>query len=193
MTETSQSPRLSADDERLVAACQRGDQAAWNTLVERYGRLVYSIPRRYGLDSADAEDVFQAVFTSLYRSLDSLKDHSRLSSWLITTAHRESWRVGKKSDKYANLDERIADVSEPPADEAARWEHQNIVQQALTKLGGSCERLLRLLFLERESPSYEEIAAELGMRVGSIGPTRARCFAKLERILTRLGFSPESL
>lgn len=179
-------------DPTLIQSCLRGDQAAWDDLVERYGRLVYSIPRRYGLSDEDANDVFQNVFLSTYRSLERLKDQTRLSAWLITTAHRESWRVGKRSDKYPQLDEQIADVAAPGDDVLEDWERQHIVRQGLAILGGRCQQLLEAMFLDSAEPSYEAIALSLGMKIGSIGPTRARCFKKLQGILADLGLDDES-
>jgi RNA polymerase sigma factor (sigma-70 family) len=181
-------------DPELIKACQRGDQTAWDQLVERYGRLVYSIPRRYRLNEADSDDVFAAVWASVFRKLDSLRDDTRLSAWLITTAHRESWRVGKKRGTYQHLNETIADVSEPSTDQAETWERQHVVREALRQLGGRCEELLTALFLEQGGgeANYQIIAERLGMPVGSIGPTRARCFRKMQEILTRLGVTLES-
>lgn len=169
--------------------CRAGDQRAWDEIIDRYGRLVYSVPRRYGLSEADAEDVHQAVFLALYRRLDSIRDPSRLSSWLITTAHRESWRVGRRGPRAADaadLEQRIADVGRPCREDLERWEQQHLVRVGLEQLGGRCQALLTALFTRTE-PGYEQIAAELGMKIGSIGPTRARCFAKLEKILLELG------
>jgi RNA polymerase sigma factor (sigma-70 family) len=181
-------------DPDLVKACQRGDQDAWAQLIMRYGRLVYSIPRRYGLSEADADDVSSAVWEIAFRSLDKLRDQTRLSAWLITTAHRECWRIGRKSPKsYVDLDERISDVSSPSDDQITLWEQQDIVRRGLQELGGRCQELLSALFLEPGEPSYDAIAERLGMTLGSIGPTRARCFKKLEKILVELGLDVESL
>lgn len=181
------------NDTTLIDRCLRGEAHAWHALVERYERLVFSIPLRYGLAAADAEDVMQATFVSLYRSLAKLRDHQRLAPWLITTAHRETWRVGKARGQYAALDERIHDVSEPQEEHAVRWERQHLVRQALGQLGGVCEALLTALFLSPQAPSYDELAKSLGMRVGSIGPTRARCFQKLEGLLRQLGLNRDEL
>lgn len=174
-------------DPQLIEACRQGDQAAWRELVDRYGRLVYSIPRRYGLGESDADDVFAAVWATAFRRLDHLRDQTRLSAWLITTTHRESWRVGKRSASSIHLDERIQDPSSPGGEQVAQWEQQMLVRQALEQLGGRCQDLLTALFLEPNQPSYEAIAQRLGMSPGSIGPTRARCFKKLEGILVDLG------
>lgn len=85
-------------DPALVQACLDGAETAWETLVERYGRLVYAIARRSGVSPEDADDVFQVVFTTLFRRLHGLRDQTRLSSWLITVTHRESWRVARAGD-----------------------------------------------------------------------------------------------
>lgn len=179
-------------DPALIKACLSGRQDAWDELVERYGRLVYSVPRRYGLSESDCEDVFQNVFLILHRSLESLRDQTRLSAWLITTAHRESWRIGRRTDDYPDLDRIIEDVSQPSEDHLLAWERQHAVHEGLKQLGGSCEQLLRALFMDPTNPSYEDIGERLGIRVGSIGPTRARCFEKLARILAKLGFDSTS-
>jgi len=181
----------SLDDVDLVARCLDGRTDAWERLVDRYARLVRSIPRRYGLNDADADDVAQATFIQLHRSLDRLRDAERLSSWLITTAHRESWRVGRKRpDTADHLQETIADVGTPDPADAARWEREHAVRTALAELGGRCEALLTRLFRD-PSPDYHGIARDLDMPVGSIGPTRARCFGKLAPILRRLGVAPD--
>jgi len=187
---TSRSPTISAmhrSDPDLIQACLAGQSAAWDTLVDTYGRLVYSIPRRYGMSEADADDVTQVVFTILFRKLDTLQDNTRLSAWLITTTHRECWRIGKKGESAAAVEEAIADLSEPAPDEASRWEQAHLVQQGLRELGGRCEQLLRRMFSAASEPDYQQIGEELEMPVGSIGPTRARCFDKLRKILGRLG------
>lgn len=187
----SRTARSPDDDAVFVARCLEGRADAWGALVDRYTRLVRSIPRRYGLDDADADDVAQATFMQLHRSLDRLRDAERLSSWLITTAHRESWRVGRRRPELsAHLHETIADVGTPDATDVARWEREQAVRRALGELGGRCEALLTRLFRD-PSPDYTGIARDLEMAVGSIGPTRARCFEKLAPILRRLGLAPD--
>ncbi len=178
-------------DRKLIQGCLAGRQESWNELVDRYGRLVYSIARRYGLSDADADDVFQSVLTIVFRKLETLRDQSRLSAWLIRTTHRESLRVGRHGERPAELDREIVDVGAPSAEEAAVWERRELVRQALRRLGGRCEALLTALYLATGQASYDAIAEQLGMKVGSIGPTRARCFAKLEKILLEMGLEDE--
>lgn len=175
-------------DQSLIAACLKGSDAAWTALVDRYNRLVFSVARRYGFTQTDAEDVMQGVFLALYRRLDSLRDHERLASWLITTTHRECWRVARRA-KRAGI---AADLPDLPHDideaESERIERQHLVRQGLDELGDPCATLLQALFLGAGDPDYQAIAKETGMKVGSIGPTRARCLQKLDAILRRLGF-----
>ena len=68
-----------ASDAELVARCRAGDQAAWEALVDRYSRYVHAIVSRvYHLESHDAEDAFQDVFTRVFERLDTLRDGSAL-------------------------------------------------------------------------------------------------------------------
>jgi RNA polymerase sigma factor (sigma-70 family) len=175
------------DDSKLIADCLKGRPRAWDELIERYSRLIYSIPLRAGLSTADADDVVQIVWGIVLRKLDTLREVDRLSAWLIRTTYRESWRRGRLSRRHAGVDEAAADPSAPDEDEVSRWERQHIVRQSLDQLDERCRKLLRALFFDGQSKSYEQIAADLGMKIGSIGPTRARCFKNLEKILTKAG------
>ncbi len=181
-------PNRGKRDAELIQACLDGDQTAWQELVLRYGRLVYSIPRRYGLSDSDADDVFQNVFTIVFRRLATLRDQARLTAWLITVTHREALRLSKRLPPASELDESAEDGAAPPLDQVQNWERQHIVHQALDQLGSPCRELLTALFLDPDDNSYDKIASRLGIPIGGVGPTRARCFKKLEAILIRLGF-----
>lgn len=185
-------PTAHRTDPALVHACLAGDERAWQEVIDRYGRLVLSIPRRMGMTPADAEDVFQNVFSILFRSLPTLQDQTRLSAWLITTTRRESWRIANRVKPTDEIDETFAAVSDDPVADVARLEREQAVRVAMARLDPRCRRLLTALFLDPEPSGYTEIAAELGMAMGSIGPTRARCFRKLEPILRELGVDDEA-
>lgn len=176
------------DDAALLRACLAGDQDAWTTLVNRYTRLVYSIAFKSGLNEQDAGDVVQNVFTIVLRRLESLQQPDRFSAWLITTSHRESWRIGKPRREHLS-DDGVEPVDPDPTAESlvVEWEHAALTHQALERLGDRCRRLLDLLFLHDAEPGYEAIAAELGIAVGSVGPTRGRCLKQLKGHLAELG------
>jgi len=62
------------EDEWLVQGCIQGDHQAWEALIDKYKRLIFSIPIKYGASSADAADVFQAVCIEVLNSLPQLKN-----------------------------------------------------------------------------------------------------------------------
>lgn len=175
-------------DEALIDGCLAGDESAWSELVHRYSRLVYSIAFRSGLDQDDAADVVQNVFTIVLRRLESLQDTDRFSAWLITTTNRESWRY-KKSRRVEPLDDAMDPIDDEPsaAQQVIAWEEASIVHRALERLGERCRRLLQMLFMHDPRPSYETIATELGISIGSIGPTRGRCLKQLRPRIEELG------
>jgi RNA polymerase sigma factor (sigma-70 family) len=186
---------MEPSDEALIQACRRGDQAAWELLVARYQRLIYSIPRRAGLDEHLAADVFQRVFVTLVQKLDQIEHPERIGAWLTTTARREVWRISRRERTVATLvsadEELMEDLpdSTPSPDELlVRLEEQHKVRVAVATLDGRCRQLLTLLFYRADPPSYTEIALTLGTSEGSIGPTRARCLQKLRRLLDAIGF-----
>ena len=175
------------DVTQVLEDCRRGCSSAWAELIARFGRLVYSIPRQYGLPEADADDVFQNVFQQLHRRLDSIREPNRLSGWLATAAHRECWRISRARGRTSAISDRWCDPHEPPPELAARWELQHIVRDSVNQLPARDRDLLTALFLAPELGDYCTVAKQLGIRPGSIGPTRARAFEKLERILKGSG------
>lgn len=185
MTNDSQTPLA-----QLIAACRAGDADAWNDLVARYERLVYTVPLRYGLTPAEADDVFQSVWLKLLQHLDNLRDPHRVAAWLVTTARRESWDR-RRGSYYENI-EPVAPAALPedrwiaqatPEKLVTRYEQQQRVRQALADLNADCRRLLQLLYFDPAEPTYTEIGEQLDVPMGSIGPTRARCLQKLRQLL----------
>src|SRR5580704_19312793 len=77
----------------LVTRARNGDRPAWDTLVERYGSLIWSICRRFRLSDTDADDVGQNVWMQLVDHLDTLQCAAALPGWLSTTTRRECLRV----------------------------------------------------------------------------------------------------
>lgn len=178
-------------DETLVLACARGDGEAWDLLVDRYKRLIYTIARRSGLDEDQATDVFQRVFTILLECIDSIEQPALIGAWFVATTRREAWRLRRRErtgptalgapDDYAA---DLLDQDPLPDEQVQTLEEQLRVRMALDSLDERCRRLLTLLFLTRDQPTYAMIATTMGMREGAIGPTRARCLQKLRRLLS---------
>lgn len=193
---TSQAPEDHAlrEDRELIAACLKGDQNAWEALIARYQRLIYSIPVRARLSTDDAADIFQSVCLKLYEKLFTLREYEKISSWLITTTTREVWRVSARNRREsppggAEADEDRDHMSEiaaaaPLADEQREaLERQQIVRQSIDALPERCRNLLTMLFYQKDDLSYADIARRMKMPVPSVGPTRARCLEKLKKLL----------
>ena len=190
----SDRPLVERDDEQLIELCLGGDEAAWEALVSRYQRLVYSIPLRMGMGEDAASDVFQSVWVRLLEHLGGLKDREKLASWLITTTTRECWRASNRGRREAPIGEggdadealprlEIADTRPLAEQEQLQLVEQQRLRQAVDALADRCRSLVEMLYYEEDRPSYEEISRRLGMPVPSIGPTRARCLEKLRKLL----------
>ena len=170
----------------LVTRARKGDQQAWDALVERYAPLIWSICRRHRLSDADAEDVGQSVWLQLVSHLDTIRDPAALPGWLATTTRRECRRVvcaarGPHTSGQLLDTESIPDEQTRTAErELLAAERHAALLEAFTCLGPSCQQLMAML-LEDPPVPYAEISAILGIPVSSIGPTRGRCLDKLRR------------
>jgi RNA polymerase sigma factor (sigma-70 family) len=181
-------------DPELIEACLKGSGQAWEALLVRYQRLIYSIPLRYGLPEHDANDVFQNVSLLLWENLGRVRDRARLGAWLVITTRRECWRVLRQCRQNGMLpDAKVLDenLSSGPysEDEFLALERQTQVRAAIEHLASPCRELLTLLFYIEPRPAYSEIARSLNLPEGSIGPTRARCLEKFMKILEGMGFA----
>jgi RNA polymerase sigma factor (sigma-70 family) len=178
------------DDPAVVALVTRAagsDEGAWHEIVDRYAPLVWSICIRYRLSAADTEDVGQTVWLGLVEQLGRLREPAALPGWLATTTQRECLRVLKTSRKYDTYGGDPQDAALPAEPDRALIEEEILLAErnallraALAELPDDAQRLLVLLL--RDPPlSYARISELLDMPIGSIGPTRARCLARLRR------------
>ena len=101
-------------------------------------------------------------------------------------ARREAWRVGKQhrldEAKEAESLEPHLPLHESAEQTAATDDESRRLWVAVGVLNERCQRLLRIVAFE-DRPDYARIAEDLAMPVGSIGPTRQRCLAKLRALL----------
>ena len=182
------------EDEWLVQGCLQGDQMAWEQLIDKYKRLIYSIPLKYGASPDDASDVFQAVCIEVLNSLPQLKNAQSLRSWLITVTIRQSYRWKRRQAHHVELDAMEPDAAEGIAsfthsDMLAQLEQEQIVREVVSQLTPRHRELVRLLFFEQPALPYAEVARRLGLATGSIGFIRGRCLEKLRKALIEHGFN----
>lgn len=195
-------PRLQdLPDEHLVERCREGDPAAWSTLVRRYQRLIYTVPRRAGLPEQDAADIFQTCFQRLVEHLGRIDDAARIRAWLVTTAKRETLRLladrqrmveptagGAATDEDdADPFAKLVDPAPLQDEQLAELQESQRVREAVDRLDPRSRQFVELMFLQEEPLPYSEIARRLAIPEGSIGPTRARCLAKLRKLMEETG------
>jgi RNA polymerase sigma factor (sigma-70 family) len=177
----------SPDIAELVRGAAAGDRQAWEQLVDQYARLIWSITAEYKLTESDAADVAQTTWLRLLEHIDQIRYPDRVGSWLAATARNECLRslAARKRVVLAQDDDVLTGVVgyEPEVDERILAnERAQIVRDAMSHLPRRWQRLLELLMADPPA-SYAEISDQLGLPVGSIGPTRGRCFAQLRALL----------
>lgn len=185
---------LAKTDAELVEACRRGDETAWNELVERYQRLIFTVPRRAGLSEAQSADVLQEVFLTLFEKLDEIEQPEKIRSWMVTTAKFKTWsaaRGEKKNHSPETEAEMAAETAQLPdtaplADAVLiELEEQHLIRTALKEMDERCRKILSMIYLRDAAASYAEVAREISVGETSISPLRTRCLKKLAQILEK--------
>jgi RNA polymerase sigma factor (sigma-70 family) len=164
------------DVARLMRRAANGDSRAWQSLVDRYGRLIWSITRDFKLVESDAADVFQTTWMRLIEHIDRIEHADRVGSWLAATARNECLRslAARKRLVLAHEDDPFDGPArhEPEVDEALlAAERAAGVREAMTQLPWRWQRLMEMLMADPPA-SYAEI-----------GPTRGRCLARLRVLI----------
>lgn len=177
----------SVDVADLVRRAAAGDKKAWERLVDQFGRLIWAMTRDFRLPESDAADVFQATWLRLLEHIDRLQYPERVGSWIATTARHECLRsvAARKRVVLVQDDTALSGAfgHGPEADEGLLTEERAVaVRDAISRLPWRWQRLIELLMADPPA-SYAEISDQLGLPVGSIGPTRGRCLERLRLIL----------
>jgi RNA polymerase sigma factor (sigma-70 family) len=175
------------DVAQLVRCAAAGDLQAWERLVDQFARLIWSITVEFKLGESDAADVAQTTWLRLLEHIDRLEYPERVGSWLAATARHECLRCVAARKRvvlgHDDSDLTSALVHGPEIDERLLAdERAQVVREALSSLPGRWQRLLELLMADPPA-SYAEISDQLGLPIGSIGPTRGRCLAQLRVLL----------
>lgn len=186
VTVRADKPSRAARMADLLSAARTGSDDALGQIVNELSPLLWQVARSAGLSQGDAEDVLQTVWMRLITHLDGIHDAGALTGWLVTTTKREAWRVRAASRKQLPVDQDVfADLPNkgPGSEEQVILDDQRReLWAAIGMLSRRCQELLRIMAFAPRS-DYATVAAALGMRVGSIGPTRGRCLAKLRALL----------
>jgi DNA-directed RNA polymerase specialized sigma24 family protein len=176
----------SIDVRDLARAAAAGDPHGWDGLVERFGGLVWSTTRAYGLSPGDGADAAQTTWLRLAEQLGRLQDqYEQLGVWLAATARRESLRLTAAAraaiptNPQASPAPGAEAAAEPPGREALLW-------RVVLELPEHCRRLLRVL-LTVPPPSHEEVSAALDLPLEGIAAARAACFQEFRHRMATIG------
>jgi RNA polymerase sigma factor (sigma-70 family) len=183
---------LAWTDTRLVRECSNGKEDAWDALIEKYKRLIYSIPVKYGFNSDDANDIFQAVCLELLSELPKLRKPKALPKWLIQVASHKCFhrrRQQQRTEVPDEVEQRPEETVPSQTEQILREaEDEQKLQDALSALAPRCRQLVEMLFFEEPARPYKDVAASLGIATGSIGFIRQRCLERLRKELVEAGF-----
>src|SRR5277367_1044657 len=192
LTRAVKKPTGGWNDARLVKECLAGSEDAWSLLIEKYKSLIYSIPVKYGLPAQEAADIFQATCMELLARLPELREPRALPKWLMQVAHHQCYRWKKQQVRLVSRDgdETLPEPLTPAIADTLvqQMQEEQMLREAMATLTPKCRRLVELLFLETPARPYTEVAAELGLALGSIGFTRQKCMERLRRNLEEMGF-----
>jgi RNA polymerase sigma factor (sigma-70 family) len=174
----------------LLQGAQAGDRASLAELVAELTPVLWQVARTQGLDQDTSADVVQTTWLYLLGSLDKIRNPLALTGWLVTATRREAWRTRDAGRAEVPAEEdslvQLLDAQPPTEDRFFDEEQRRTLWASVGRLSKQCQELLRIVaFVHR--PDYDAVGAALGMRRGSIGPTRGRCLAKLRVLLVADG------
>jgi RNA polymerase sigma factor (sigma-70 family) len=186
--------KLSWSDPHLVQQCLSGNERAWTALIDKYKRLIYSVPIRWGFSQADAGDIFQSVVAELLSHLPELREPKAVSGWLLQVASHKcrQWKQQQARESLSGENQAAVEVitASGPTPEAIYHDamREQVLREALIAASPRCRELIQMLFFENSPRPYLEIAASLGIATGSVGFIRRRCLDRLRKYLLEAGF-----
>lgn len=175
---------LGAQAASAFIAYREGDRGQLRTLVSLLTPLLWHTARAQNASKEVAEDAIQTAWLRLVDAADTITDPKGVVSWLVITVKRESWRLLRLAGRDVTSEFGVPETADEttPEDLAITSDQQRLLWGHVNDLPERCRTLLRVIAFAA-SPDYAGVAASLGMPVGSIGPTRGRCLAKLRAML----------
>jgi RNA polymerase sigma factor (sigma-70 family) len=185
--------RTAWPDARLVRACLGGSEEAWRALIFKYKNLIFSIPVKYGFSTDDSTDIFQAVCLDLLSELPKLRKVKALPKWIMQITAHKCFHRKQQQQRTEVMDPAAKEFEKSTPAHAQEIlqeaEDEQSLRQAMAELPPRCRELVHMLFYDEPVRPYREIAATLGIAVGSIGFIRQRCLERLRKHLLEAGFA----
>ena len=187
---------MTDDDRRLIAEALAGRRDAFGELVTRYQARLYNAAIRVVGHPDDAVDVVQEAFLNAFHALPSFKGDAEFFTWLYRIAFNAAVSQKRKRRPVVSLDAPAGGEARPePADPSEdtrpgaaleRTEDERLLHAAIGRL--SDEHRAVLLMKDIDGLKYEEIAAVLGVPVGTVRSRLHRARLELRNLL---GLPPE--
>jgi RNA polymerase sigma factor (sigma-70 family) len=177
---TASAPSAAGNDLLLYRA-GRGDERAWDEIVQRYRGLVGAVVRSYRLQDADAHDAEQRTWLRLVERRHTVRDPERLGGWLATTASRECLRL-LREERAITTDEldAVPDPDQGVEDQVVDADTVSRLWSIVAALPPRGRTIMMELFADDPRP-YAEVARATGIPIGSLGPSRARLIDRVRR------------
>jgi len=175
-----------ADDHVLVARCLDGDSAAFEGVVDRYQRVLFTVALRTLGDYDEASDATQNAFVKAYFKLDTFDPARRFFSWIYRILVNECLNVRRDRRADEPLTQELASVGSV-ADLLEASERKARVQAAIRSLPAAYREVIVLRHFAELS--YEEIADALGVPTKTV---KSRLYTARERLAQTLGLDARS-
>jgi RNA polymerase sigma-70 factor (ECF subfamily) len=176
-------------DKELILRLQRGDEWAFQLMVRRFRTKIFSIAFGITLDTEESQDIMQEVFLQVYRTIGDFRGDASLATWLqrITVNRSLNWkRRWARRFKWLHVSTDSTDglpAAEPESDlpspetRVANAQTRQQIDKALKMLPEQARTIFVLR--ELEGLAYEEIAAAIGIKLGTV---RSRLFHARKRL-----------
>lgn len=186
------------EEAELVGGLCRGDEQAYETLIDRFQQPVFNLTHRLMEDPSEVSDVVQEVFLKVFRNIGHFRGQSSLKTWIyriaVNEAHNHRRWFSRHRRREVGLDREDADgvhqidpvdTASSPYERVADRETMQRIEVLLTGLNPSFRTAVVLRDIE--DLSYEEIAEVLNL---SLGTVKSRILRGREALRRRLMDDP---
>ena len=182
-------------EQELIQGLQQNDERAFRFLVDTYQDRVYNTAFGIVQNSADAEDVAQEVFIQVFRSINSFKGESKLSTWLYRIATTRSLDLlrSRKSKKRFGFIQRLLGENNEPIHEIPDFQHPGVAlekKESAAKLLKAIQQLpdqqkTAFTLHKMEGLSYQEVSEVMETTIPAVESLMHRAKQNLRKILEK--------
>jgi RNA polymerase sigma-70 factor (ECF subfamily) len=175
------------DLEATIRGCLEGSQSAWKALVDAYARRIFSMAYQFCGSREEAEDRTQEVFLKLHGALPKYDFGKNFTAWFLTLAknhlideyRRTKWEKTQRDE----FDERVLSQAAGcgPEENLVAKETKTLVWEGLNRL--SADMRMVIILRDLQGQSYEEVAATLGLPLGTVKSRVNRARIQLAQVL----------